>query len=74
MDMMSFGISKEEFEFWLDREKIKENDLRIKYLYGQLLSGHQLHNIMSIEDFRNKYTGEIWTRNNRNFIRISSAW
>lgn len=60
------GTKAEDGIITFDKEKISDNLLSIKYLYGQLLSKHkQINASVSINDIAKKYTGENWTTNSR---------
>ncbi|MCD7753355.1 MAG: hypothetical protein LUH41_02255 [Clostridiales bacterium] len=61
------GYSKEADEIvYFDRTKLKKNDKSIHFLYGQVASWHQKNLITTItpKSSSQKYTGEVWTRNN----------
>ncbi|MCD7753071.1 MAG: hypothetical protein LUH41_00760 [Clostridiales bacterium] len=61
------GYSKEDEKFVLfDKAKIKKDKKSILFLYGQIASSHQKDLITTItpKSSSQKYTGEVWTRNN----------
>ncbi|MCD7802256.1 MAG: hypothetical protein LUH09_05035 [Clostridiales bacterium] len=58
---------KEEDWVYFDKNKIKEENLSIRYLYGQLYAVHHLlqggDNTLTPNSVTKKYTGELWSRN-----------
>ncbi len=63
-----FGYSeKEEDWVYFDKNKIKEEEQSILYLYGQLYAVHHLgqcgSNMLTSSSVSKKYTGDPWSRN-----------
>lgn len=75
LETKEHGYSQDSPGILFDRQKILENLLNIKYMYGQLLTSHKKSNSISASpthksNVMTNYAGEIWTTDKSTIMRL----